>query len=436
MEVTVESGAGLERRMRVQVPEEQVNTEVHKRLDDLSRQVRVPGFRPGKVPMKVIRQRYGRQVRDEVVGELVQSSFYDALVQEKLRPAGSPTIEAQSTDPGQGVTYLATFDVYPDVTLPALETLSISRPTAAVGDDDVEGMIATLQRQRRNWTEVERAATASDRVVIGFQGFMDGEPLDNAKAEDFPMELEGGRMIPGFEEGLVGATAGESRTLDLSFPENYQEASLAGRPVRFEVTVKKVEEPSLPEVDDAFAASFGITEGGADALRREVRNNMERELAEALRNLTKQRTMDALLEGQDIELPESLVEEESRRAMERRAMELSHSGVDAEQAGLDASMFRDEAHTRVCLGLVLAEVIREHDIKPDPQKVRARIESIASTYEQPDEVINFYYGNRERLADIETTVLEEQVVDWVLERAAVTEEATTFDALMRPGSPA
>jgi trigger factor len=436
MEVTVESGAGLERRMRVQVPEEQVDSEVQKRLGDLSRQVRVPGFRPGKVPMKVIRQRYGRQVRGEVVGELVQSSFYDALVKEKLRPAGSPRIEPEDTEPGQGVTYLATFDIYPEVALPPLETLTISRPVAEVSDDDVETMIGTLQRQRRTWNEVERAATPSDRVVIDFQGFMDGEALDNAKADDFPMELDGGRMIPGFEDGLVGSTAGDVRTLDLTFPEAYQEPTLAGRPVKFEITVRRVEEPALPEIDDEFATSFGIPEGGAEALRREVRNNMERELAEGLRNTTKQRTMDALLVGQDIELPEALVEEECKRAMERRSLELSHSGIDAEQAGLEPSMFKEEAHTRVCLGLVLAEVIREHDIKPDPQRVRARIETIASTYEQPDEVINWYYGNRERLADIETSVLEEQVVDWVLERASVTEEATNFDALMRPATPA
>lgn len=436
MQVTVETGTGLERRMRVQVPEDQVSSEVHKRLENLSRQVRMPGFRPGKVPMKVIRQRYGRQVRDEVVGELVQSSFYDALMQEKLRPAGSPTIEPETMDPGEGVTYLATFDVYPEVDLPPLDSLSVARPTATVTDADVDAMIETLRRQRRVWTEVARAATAADRVVVDFEGFMDGAPLDNAKGDEFPVELDAGRMIPGFEDGLVGAAAGDSRTLELAFPERYPEAKLAGRPVTFQVTVRRVEESSLPEVDDAFAKSFGVGEGGADALRREVRQNMERELAEALRNITKQRVMEALLAGQDIELPRALVDEESRRAMERRRMELSHSGADPDQAGLTPQMFEDQARTRVSLGLVLSELIRENDIKPDPQKVRARIETIASTYEQPSEVIGWYYGNRERLADVETSVLEEQVVDWILERAAVSEEPTTFDALMKPSAPA
>jgi trigger factor len=435
MEVTVESSAGLERRMRVRVPEEQVSSEVSKRLENLSRQARVPGFRPGKVPMKVIRQRFGRQVREEVVGEVVRSSFYDALTQEQLRPAGSPTIEPENLAPGQDIAYLATFDVYPQVSLPPLESLSIARPVAAVEESDVDAMIETLRRQRRNWSEVQRAATASDRVIIDFEGFMDGTPLENAHGKGFTAELDTQRMIPGFEAGLVGMSAGESKTLELSFPEDYHAAELAGRPVSFEVTVQRVEEAGLPEVDDAFAAGFGVTEGGAQALRQEVRRNMERELEDRLRNLTKRRTMDALLLGQNIELPAALVDEESRRALERRKTELTHSGMDPEQLGLSAGMFEEQARTRVSLGLVLSELIKEHALQPDPAKVRARIDTIASTYERPEEVVGWYYGNRERLADIETAVLEEQVVDWVLERASVTDEATTFEALTQPGEP-
>lgn len=434
MEVTVESSAGLERRMRVRVPEEQVSTEVSKRLESLSREARVPGFRPGKVPMKVIRQRFGRQVRDEVVGEVVRSSFYDALTQQQLRPAGSPTIEPENLQPGQGITYLATFDVYPQVTLPPLESLSIARPSARVEESDVDSMLQTLRRQRRTWTEVQRAATVTDRVVIDFAGFKDGAPLENAHGKAFTAELDAQRMIPGFEAGLVGLSAGESKTLELTFPEAYHAADLAGRPVSFEVTVQRVEEASLPDIDDAFAAGFGVTEGGAQALRDEVRRNMERELDDRLRNVTKRRTMDALLHGQDVDLPASLVEEESRRALERRKTELAHSGIDAGQVGLNAEMFQEQARTRVSLGLLLSELIKEHALQPDPQKVRARIDTIASTYEHPEEVVRWYYGDRERLTDIETAVLEEQVVDWVLERASVTEEVTSFDALTQPGS--
>jgi len=433
MEVTVESSAGLARRMRVRVPEEQVSTEVSKRLETLSREVRVPGFRPGKVPMKVIRQRFGRRVRDEVVGEVVRSSFYDALTQEQLRPAGSPTIEPENVPPGQGVSYLATFDVYPQVALPPLQTLSIVRPVARVEDSDVDAMLQTLRRQRRIWTEVQRAATASDRVVIDFTGFMDGAPLPNAHGKGFTAELDAQRMIPGFEAGLVGMSADESRTLELTFPESYHAAELAGRPVSFEVTAQRVEESAVPDMDDAFAAGFGVNEGGAQALREEVRRNMERELEERLRNVTKRRTMDALLLGQDIELPAALVEEESRRALERRKTELAHSGIDPQQAGLSADMFEEQARTRVSLGLLLAEIIKEHALQPDPHKVRARIDLIASTYERPEEVVRWYYGDRERLAEIETAVLEEQVVDWVLERASVTEEVTSFETLTQPG---
>ena len=389
MQVTVESNAGLERRMRVQLPEERVSSEVDKRLNELSRKARLPGFRPGKIPMKVVRQRYGRQVREEVVGELVQSSFYDALVQESLRPAGSPMIEPDGPALGDGVNYIATFDVYPEVVLPDLSVLEISRPVATVEDADVEQMIETLRRQRRTFAPVVRAATATDRVVIDFAGFKDGSPVENANGEDFPVELDSGRMIPGFEDALVGTIAGDTKSVELTFPETYQASELAGQAVTFEFTIKSVEEPSLPQVDDEFASGFGVKEGGADALRAEVRGNMTRELAETVSNATKQRTMDALLASNNIELPQSLIDEECQQALERRKTELAHSGIDAEAMELSADMFTEQARTRVSLGLLLAEVIRENDIKPEPQRVSARIQTIASTYEQPEEVVRW-----------------------------------------------
>lgn len=435
MQVTVESSAGLERRMRVQVPEDRVSSEVDKRLDELSRSARLPGFRPGKVPMKVVRQRFGRKVREEVVGELLQSSFYDALVQESLRPAGSPNIEPEGMGQGDGLNYVATFDVYPDVDLPDLATLQIARPVASVEDADVDGMIETLRRQRRTFEAVERASTATDRVVIDFAGFKDGAPVENASGEDFPVELDSGRMIPGFEESLIGTSAGETKSVELTFPEGYQAAELAGQAVTFEFTIKSVEEPSLPVVDDDFASQFGITEGGAEGLRTEVRANMTRELAETVRNVTKQRTMDSLLASRDIELPQALIDEECQQAMERRKLELSHSGIDPQAMPLTPDMFTEQARTRVSLGLLLAEVIRENDIKPDPQRVNARIQTIASTYEQPDEVVRWYQGNRERLSEIETSVLEEQVVEWVLDRAQVVDESSDFGSLMKPTTP-
>ena len=434
MEVTVEAGAGLERRMRVVVPEDRLRGEVDKRLQELARQARIPGFRPGKVPMKVITQRFGRQVRSEVMGDMIQSSFYDALAQEKLRPAGTPTIEPSDGDDGDGdgLRYTAVFDVYPEVELPAFESLSIARPVCEIGEENVERMIENLRSQRRTWAQVERAASEHDRVVVDFEGFRDGEALDGTKAEKFPVELGAERMVPGFEAGLLGAAAGEERTIEVTFPQDYHSSDLAGQAVTFNVKVHQVEESALPELDADFAESFGVKEGGVDALRGEVRSNMERQLVDTLRGMTKQRTMDALMANRELELPRALIEEESKRALERRRLEMSHSGMDPESVELDPADFAEEARTRVTLGLVLAELIKEHDIRADPAKVRARIESIAATYEQPDEVIGWYYGNRDRLGDIETSVLEDEVVDWILERAQVTEDRVDFDSLMNP----
>lgn len=436
MEVSVETGAGLERHMRVQIPEERISTEVNKRLQDLSRQVRIPGFRPGKVPMKVVNQRFGRQVRDEVLGEVIQSSFFDAVTRHKLRPAGSPRIEPEEAEADAGFSYTATFDVYPEVELPAFEALRISRPTCEVADENVANMLETLRKQRTVWNTVTRAAAAEDRVVVDFEGFADGQPVDNAKASEFPVQLAGKRMIPGFEEALVGVSADQEGEFPVTFPEDYHASDLAGQEVTFKYKVHRVEESSLPELDDDFAKAFGVSVGGIEALKREVRSNMQRELADALRAMIRQRTLEALMEGRELELPAALVREESGRALERRKTELSHSGIDPENAALDASMFEEEARTRVTLGLVLAELIKEHELKPDPARVRERIESIASTYEQPDEVVNWYYGNRERLSDVETSVLEDQVVDWIIERAQVSDESIAFDQLMNPGASA
>ncbi|MDH3315504.1 MAG: trigger factor [Gammaproteobacteria bacterium] len=433
MQVTLEDTSTLERRMRVQIPEDRVKGEIVRRLNSLAARVRVPGFRPGKAPLKVLEKRFGEQVRSEVVGEMVQSSFYEAISQQKLRPAGAPTIDPLQAEPGNGIDYTAVFDVYPDLQTPPVESLKIARPVAEVTDGDVNKMLEILRRQRRTWQPAERAATSADRVVIDFQGSIDGAPLDKASGKEVPVELDGSRMIQGFEEGLVGLQAGEEKTLELTFPKEYPDEAVAGKPVTFAVKVHRVEEPLLPSLDDNLAESFGVKEGGLVKLREEVTNNMTRELDDALRAMTKRRVMEALLQGQEITLPDSLVAEEVGRAIRQRKMELSHSGVDPETAGLEPAIFEEPARTRVALGLLLAEIIRSNEIKPDPDRVRGRIESIASTYEDPSEVINWYYGDRSRLADIETSVLEEQVVEWILERAQVSEEASSFDELLNPG---
>ena len=429
MQVTVESTRGLERRMRVEIPEEKVRGEIDKRLGDLARSVRIPGFRPGKAPVKVVARHYGRRVRDEVVGGIVRESLADALDQEQLRPAAVPHIAPLET--ASGVTYTATFDVLPDISLPQFESIEIARPVATVSDEDVDRMLERMRVQRRTWREVERAATPSDRVVVNLEGHVDGEPLEEARATELPVELDAGRMVDGFEDGLVGAQAGEDRTLELSFPETYPE-HLAGKPVTFGVKVHRVEEPVLPDVDDEFAESFGVADGGVEALRREARANMERELGDGLRALLKQRVMEALLAGDDIELPESMVRDEVARAMQRRHEELERSGI-GQDIELSPDAFEAPVRRRIALELVVAEIVREHRIELDHARVRARVEIIASTYQEPARVLDWYYSDRSRLAPIESFVFEEQVVEWVLEHAQVTDEATSFDRILNHG---
>jgi trigger factor len=433
MQISVETTEGLERRLRVEIPEERVRGEVDKRLSDMAGKVRVAGFRPGKVPMRILSQRYGKQVRSEVVGEIVQSSFVDALRQEDLQPAGAPRIDPLEAEPGAGVKYTATFDIYPRIELGPVDQLVVTRPTATVEDADLEQMLDTLRRQRRTWETVDREATREDRVVIDFEGFVEGEPLENGSGTDFELELDGARMIPGFESGLIGAKAGESRTLELAFPDAYHHAEVAGKAVRFEVSVQRVEAPQLPEIDQAFAESFGVAEGGVETFRREVRANMERELADALRAQAKQRVMDALLARETVDVPRSLLEQEIEQIQKGRREELQRMGVDPDGVPVDRDNLEAQARRRVSLGLLLAEVIKANEIQVDPERVRARIDSVASTFEDADEARRWFYADRQRLGEVESGVLEEQVVEWLLERAQVTDEPSSFDAILNAG---
>ena len=432
MEVSVEQTEGLERRLKVALPEDRVTGEVEERVEKMARSVSIPGFRPGKVPVKVVRQRYGKAIRDEVVGELVRNSFQDALTQENLRPAGSPTIDEIQSDPGSGVAYEATFEIYPEVTVPVMESLQVIRPVSQVEDADVDSMIDTLRQQRKTWDDVERAALDNDRVVVDFTGTCEGEPITDGKAEKVSVDIGAGRMVQGFETGLIGTSAGDDLTLNVTFPDGAPDEKLAGKPAEFEVHVHNVQEPKLPDLDESFFASFGVGDGSEDGFRVEVRQNMERELEEAVRATTKRRVMDSLLEAEVLELPAGLVDEEVERISNQRRMDLVYQGIDPEQVSLDRSMFEDDARRRVGLGLLLAEIVKSNDMTADPETVRERIESIASTYDESDKVINWYYSNYERLQEIESAVLEDQVVEWILERANVSEEPSTFDALLNP----
>lgn len=431
MQVSVEATGNLERRMTVRVPEDRVNAEVQNRLERLARTTRLKGFRPGKVPLKVIEQQYGAQVRQEVIGEVVQSTWYEAVTQEKLRPAGAPRIEAMGAEPGQALEYVATFEVLPEVKLASLEGVKIERVTARVSDAEVERVVENLRRQRTNWEAVERVAANGDRIVIDFVGTIDGQPFKGNEGENIPVVLGTGSMTPGFEEALVGVRGGEERTVEVTFPGEYGNKEIAGKRASFKVSVHRVEEPHLPQVDEAFAEGFGIREGGVPALMAEVRKNMERELDEALRAANKQAAMDKLLELNQVEVPKALVESEVRALMEqmRRNMHVPRG----KQFDIDTSMFEPQARRRVALGLILAEIIKRNDFKADPERVRERVETLAGTYERPDEVMNWYYSDKSRLKEVESLVLEEQVVDWVFGKAEVAEKERGFDEVMNPG---
>ncbi len=433
MQVTVETTQGLERKVKVQVPEDRIQGEISKRLTNIAQKARLPGFRPGKAPMKVIAQRFGKQVREEVVGEIVQSSFQDAIVQESLRPVGTPTIDPLEWESGSGVAYTAVFDVYPEVSLPPIDSLKIARPEAEVGDGDVDRMLERLRKQRRRWESVQRAATPGDRVVVDFQGTCDGEARDDLKTDGYAVELGAGQLFKQLEDSLLGTEAGQELSLDLHFPSDFGAGELAGKPVHFDVKVNTVEEPVLPEIDDEFATGFGVKEGGIEKLKSEIRDNMQRELEEGIRSTTKQRVMEALLAGRNLDLPESLIEREVQRSLEQRRLELSHSGIDTSEIELDPEDFKQAAGRRVSLGLLVGELIKENGIKADPNEVRARIDSIASTYEDSGEVVRWYYSEPARLSEVESTVLEDTVVTWILDRATVVPEATSFDELLNPG---
>lgn len=429
MQVSVESGEGLERRMTVGLEPEQIDTSVDQRLREFARTARLPGFRPGKVPVKILRQRYGSQVRQEVFGEMMQSSFAEALAKEELKPAGPPRIEPDIDESAKRYAYTAVFEVLPQFELGTLEGKTLKRPIAAITDADLEAMLARLREQRKTWNPVERPAREGDQLTISFVGTLDGEPFQGGSGEDVKIELGSGRMIPGFEDGLVGMSSGDERRLDLQFPEAYHAENLKGKSVVFDVGVGEVAEPVLPEVDADFAKGFGVEDGDLERFRSDVRENMGRELKERIEARIKSQAMDLLLEANQIDLPDVLVKEEIQ-ALKAQARQ----NVPGGKFELPDELFQEQARRRVALGLVIAEVVKAHDIKVDQDRVREVVEDMASTYEQPQDVIDYYYSNKEHLASVESLTLENQVVDWVMEHAAVEDETATFEELTSPAA--
>jgi len=429
MQVSIETTSGLERRLTVGVPAQRVDGEVDNRLLKAARNVRLPGFRPGKVPMKVMRQRFGAGVRQEVLGEVMSQSFQEAVAQEQLRPAGQPSIEARNIDPGKDLEYVATFEVFPEVELVELENFSVERLVAEVSDSDVDEIIEVFRRQQGSWQEAARAAEEGDKVNIDYVGTRDGEPFDGGSAEGSDLELGSGRMIAGFEDGIVGMEAGSEKVLSLRFPDDYHDEALKGADVEFKVKVNSVQEMVPAPLDEELFAKYGVEDGGEAQFRAEVAENMARELNNAIQAKVKQQVMDALLEAHEgVEVPKALLQQEIS-AM-RNQMFQQFGGAANQDLDLDSllpdDMFRENAERRVKLGLVMAEVISRQAIKADAERVRSAIEEMASTYQNPQEVIDYYYSNQQQLAAVESKVLEDQVVDSLLEKASITEKPCSY----------
>ena len=429
MQVSVENTSALERRMTIAVPAERVENEVNKRLQQTAKRAKIAGFRPGKVPMNVIRQRFEADARQEAFGDLVQASFYEAIVEQKLNPAGAPAVEPKSFEKGKDLEFVAIFEVFPEFTVSGLESINVERLSAEVADADLDNMLEVLRKQNTRFEAVERAAQNDDQVNIDFVGKGDGEVFAGGSAKGTQLVLGSGRMIPGFEDGLVGAKAGEERVVNVTFPEDYQNLDLAGKAAEFTITVNSVSAPVLPELNEEFFAQFGIKESTLEGFRAEVRKNMERELRQAIKTKVKNQVMDGLLAANPIEVPKALLENEVNRL---RVQAVQQFGGNIKPEQLPVELFEEQAKRRVVLGLIVAEVVKQFELKPDDAKVREMIEEMASAYQEPEQVIAWYYKNDQQLNEVRSVVLEEQVVDTVLQKATVTDKSVSYEDAVKP----
>jgi trigger factor len=427
MQVSVESIGKLERRMQVQVPAERVSQEIATRLKSLSRTARLKGFRPGKAPLTVIRQQFGPQVHREVIGELLQSSFAEAVTQNQLAPAGSPRIEPQSMDEGQDLRYVATFEVFPEVALKPVASLEIERVSAEVTEGDVDAMIERLRKQQMKYAAVTRAAAIGDRVTIDFEGAIDGVPFAGGKGENIAIVLGEGRMLPDLEQGLVGASAGEKRNVAVNFPADYRATELAGKLAVFATDVKTVEEPALPEVDEEFCKAFGVTEGGIPKLREDVSANMRRELEQNLRNRNRATVLEALYQSNPLDVPNALIQ---AQVGDMQAEAMRRSGAKDVSQAPPPEPFIEPARRRVALGLLLNDVIRKENLVVDRERVNARLDELAGAYGDAAAMKRAYLQNADAMRQVESLALEDQVVDWVLGHAKVREKPSSFKELM------
>jgi trigger factor len=437
MQVTVENTSDLERKMRVTIPSDEVEVQVTEKIKQTAKQVRLKGFRPGKVPLKEVKRRFGAGIRQEVSSEVIQSTYGQALQQEDINPAGMPKIEDVKIEEGQDLEYTAVFEVFPEVEVAGFDGIEVEKLSSQVEDDDLDKMIQTLREQRTEFSDVERAAVDGDKLNIDFEGFVDDEAFEGGKAESADIVLGSGQMIPGFEEGLIGLSGGDEKDLEVTFPEDYQADNLAGKAAVFKIKVNSVSEPVLPELDDEFFTLFDVKEGGLEAFREEVKSNMQRELDASIKAKVKNQVMDGLDATNELELPQALLDEEVNR-MRQEAVQQFGGGQGAPQIDpsvLPAEMFSDQAGKRVKLALIINAIVEKNELTPDEDKVRETIETMASSYEDPEQVINFYYSNEQQLSQIRNVVLEEQIVDLVLETAKVSEKAVSYEVAVSREEP-
>jgi len=424
----VETLEGLERRVSMTLPAADIERQVDAKLKQLARNVRMPGFRPGKVPMKIVAQTYGPQVRSEVLSEAVQKTFTDAV--KELKVAGYPRFEKKDGAAGDALEFTATFEVYPEFKVGDIASAKIERPQVSVDDTAVDKTIEILRRQRTRFVPVTRGAREEDRITVDFEGKIGGEPFQGGSASDFVFGIDDGRMLPEFNAAARGMAAGESKTFDLKFPDDYHGKDVAGKTASFEIKVKKVEEPQLPALDAEFAKALGVADGDLDKMRNEIRTNVERETAKRVDARVKAQALQVLLDSTPIELPKSLIQMEVQSLVERASADLQARGIKPGQVPLDPAAFEASAKRRVALGLIIGELARAESLQPKPAEVRAVVEQEAQTYESPAEVVKWFYMQPQRLSEMEGVALEANVVKWVLSKAKVEDKPTAFDDLM------
>lgn len=430
MQVSIESLEGLQRKMTVQVPADKIATAIEQKLKQLSKTVKLDGFRPGKVPASVVKQKFGGQVRQEVIGDVIESSYRDALIQEKVRPAGMPAIEPIDGDDKEGMSYSATFEVYPEIKSIELDSIELEKQVADISDDDIDNMLNKLLEQRKEWEEVDREAKDGDQVMCDFEGKIDGEVFEGGTGKDMAVEIGAGRMLKEFEEGLVGISKGEEKTVDVNFPEDYHGKDVAGKTAQFTLSAKTVSEAKIPEFSEELVKSFGVESGDLEDFKKDVRQNMEKELAQKLKASLKNTVMAGLLSKNEVTAPKALVDDEIKNLKMQMAQSM---GQDAAKMDLDSfpdELYREEGTKRVQLGLLVGELIKIEKIDLDRTRFDSALQEMAASYEQPQQVVDYYTKNSDARTSLEGMVLEDQVVDHILGKAKVSEKPSSFEELM------